>query len=176
MPPDRYDGVARTLHWVMALLLIGLVGLGFYVTSLTYYEPLYHKAAVWHRSLGVVAFLLVLIRLGWRLGHAPPPLPGGMPAWEVRAAHATHHLLYLLMLVIPITGYLVTTADGRGVNFFGWFEIPAVLPAAKGREEIMGRVHLGLGITLILLVTGHVLAALKHQFIDKDHLLRRMWQ
>lgn len=173
--PDRYDAVARALHWIMALWLAGMVGLGFYATSLTFYDPLYHKALNGHRAFGVIAFLLALIRLGWRLTHPAPPLPVGMPAWEVKAAHVTHGLLYLLMLALPVTGYLVTTADGRGVDLFGWFQIPALLPPAKGREEIMGVIHLGLGITLVLLVLGHVAAALKHQFIDRDHLIRRMW-
>ncbi|MBF0342581.1 MAG: cytochrome b [Magnetococcales bacterium] len=172
--PDRYDRIARWLHWGMALLLILLVGLGFYATSLTYYDPLYHRSLSWHRSLGVVVWSIGLLRLGWRLRHPPPPLPADTPAWEHQAALWTHRFLYGLMLLIPLTGYLITTADGRGVNVFGWFEIPALLPPAKGRETWMGTIHLGAALFFCMLVGMHVAAALKHHFIDRDGILRRM--
>ncbi|MBF0309578.1 MAG: cytochrome b [Magnetococcales bacterium] len=172
---ERFDLVARLLHWGMALLLLTLVGLGFYAINLDYYHPLYHRSVVWHRSLGLVAFVAVLFRLGWRLGHPPPPLPSGMPGWERLAASATHWALYLLMLSLPVFGYLMSTADGRPVSFFGWFEVPPLLPPLKGREEWTGMIHLILAVMLCLLVLLHGAAALKHHFFDRDGLLRRMW-
>ncbi|MBF0126763.1 MAG: cytochrome b [Magnetococcales bacterium] len=170
----RFDPVARLMHWTMAAMLVVMVGLGFYAISLTYYDPLYHRSVFWHRSLGVLSLGVWLIRISWRLTHPAPPLPD-MPMWEQKSAMATHLALYLLMALLPVTGYLLSTADGRGVSVFGWFEFPALLPAAKGREEWSGTAHLVLALGFCGLVTLHLLAALKHHFIDRDGLLRRMW-
>lgn len=171
---DGYGRVARILHWGMALLLLGLCGLGFYVTSLTYYHPWYRIAPDWHRSLGMLAFLLAWVRLGWRLHTPPPPLEEGLAPLEKLAAHGVHLLLYLLMFAMPVAGYLLSTADGRGVAFFGWFTIPALLPPSKGLESVAGWVHLVLGVGLLLLATLHALAALQHHFIRRDRTLLRM--
>ncbi|MBF0460164.1 MAG: cytochrome b [Magnetococcales bacterium] len=171
----RFDGVARFMHWSMAVLLMIMVGLGFYATSLTFYDPLYHRALFWHRSLGVLVFGLFLFRFAWRISHPPPPLPADMPAWERYAATWTHLALYLLMCLIPLFGYLITTSDGRGVSVFDWFEVPALLPPAKGRETWAGTTHLVLAVLFSVLVALHVAAAIKHHFINRDGILRRMW-
>ncbi|MBF0213859.1 MAG: cytochrome b [Magnetococcales bacterium] len=172
---DPYDPVARWIHWGMALMLFALVGLGFYATSLTYYDPLYHRSVFWHRSLGLLVFALAVIRLGWRWRHPPPPLPADTPNWEHQAALWTHRLLYALMFLLPITGYLISTADGRGVTLFGWFEVPALLEPDKERATRVGQLHLGAAILFSGLVAMHVAAALKHHFINRDGILRRMW-
>ncbi|MBF0427733.1 MAG: cytochrome b [Magnetococcales bacterium] len=171
----RFTPMARWIHWGMALLLILLVGLGFYAISLTYYDPYYHRSVFWHRSLGILAFMLLLLRISWRLKHAPPPLPETFPKWERLAATLTHLGLYVMMGFLPISGYLMSTADGHGVNVFGWFELPALLPVAKGRETWAGMIHLVLAVLFCSLVLLHVLAALKHHFINRDGILRRMW-
>ncbi|MBF0190206.1 MAG: cytochrome b [Magnetococcales bacterium] len=159
----------------MAALLIGMVGSGFYATSLTYYDPWYHRSVFWHRSLGVVVFAVAWLRLGWRLGHPAPPFPASSPAWERLAATWTHRMLYGLMILLPITGYLISTADGRGVAVFGWFELPALLEPDKERASRMGWVHLGAAVGFSALVGLHVAAAFKHHLIDRDGTLRRMW-
>ncbi|MBF0627563.1 MAG: cytochrome b [Magnetococcales bacterium] len=174
-PGDRYDPTARLLHWTMAGLLITLVGLGFYATSLTYYDPLYHRSVFWHRSIGLLVFALAWVRLAWRLSHPPPAHLAESPAWERLAATWTHQALYGLMILIPVTGYLISTADGRGVSFFGWFELPALLEPDKARATWMGKVHLGAALLFCALAALHAAAALKHHFIQHDATLRRMW-
>lgn len=174
-PAFRFDRVARSLHWSMAILLLGMVGWGFYAARLNFYDPLYHRALSWHRSLGVLLFGLLLVRIAWRLGHPPAPLPESMPLWERRAAHLTQLALYLFMFLLPVTGYLISTADGRGVSVFGWWELPAWLPPDRGRETWMGTIHLVISILFCLSAMLHVAAALKHHFIDRDGILRRMW-
>lgn len=173
-PVPRFDLVARLLHWGMAVWLAVLVGLGFYAINLGYFDPLYHRSVYWHRSLGVLAWGLLLVRLAWRLRHPPPPWPETMPAWERRVATLTHRLFYLLMFLLPVSGYLMSSADGRAVSVFGWFELPSLLPVAKGRESWMGTVHLWLAVGFCALVLLHVAAALKHHFIERDGILRRM--
>ncbi|MBF0162799.1 MAG: cytochrome b [Magnetococcales bacterium] len=171
----RFDWVARCLHWGMAILLLAMVGWGFYAARLNFYDPLYHRALSWHRSLGVLLFGILLLRIVWRLLHRPAPLPDHMPAWERHAAHWVQWALYLCMVLLPVTGYAISTADGRGVDVFGWWELPAWLPPDKGRETWMGTTHWIVSILFCLSVIMHVTAALKHHFVDRDAILRRMW-
>ena len=171
---DRYGLVARLLHWLVALLLLSLCGLGFYMTELSYYDANYKSSFDLHRSLGVLTASLIVLRMIWALLDQRPPLGANLKRIERRAAKAVHHIFYLLMGLLPIAGYLVSTADGRAVEVFGLFSIPAWLPAASGREEWAGDLHEGLAITLLILVLVHVGAALKHHFIDKDDTLKKM--
>lgn len=170
----RYGLLARLLHWLVAVLLLSLCGLGFYMTELSYYDANYKSSFDLHRSLGILTASLIGVRLVWALLDQRPPLSPNLTPIERRAAKSVHHLLYLIMALLPIAGYLVSTADGRGVEVFGLFTIPAWLPAAKGREEWAGDLHEGLAITLLVLVVVHVGAALKHHFIDKDDTLKKM--
>ncbi|MEO5326816.1 MAG: cytochrome b [Magnetococcus sp. THC-1_WYH] len=171
---DGYGRMARLYHWGMIPLLLGLCGLGFYITTLTYYHPWYRVAPDWHRSLGLLAFLLAMTRLGWRVYSPPPPLDEGLAPLEKWAAHGVHALLYLLMFAIPVTGYLLSTADGRGVMFLGWFTIPSVLPPIKGLESSAGWIHLILGTALLVTAALHAMAALYHHVIRRDRTLLRM--
>lgn len=172
--PTGYGWVAIALHWGMALLLTGLFGVGVYMVDLTYYDPGYKLYPDLHRAFGVVAFALVLVRLAWRALDGAPDLEPGMAAWERAAAHGAHWAMYGLMLAIPVTGYLISTADGRGIDIFGWFELPAVLPASKGREETAGWIHRWLSYGMAGLVCAHTAAALKHHFLNRDRTLVRM--
>ncbi|MEO5378066.1 MAG: cytochrome b [Magnetococcus sp. DMHC-6] len=174
-PPQRYDRITRWLHGGMAIYLFGMIGLGFYATSLGYYDPLYHRATDWHRSFGFFIWMLFFVRLGWRITHPAPPFSPNLSQWERRAARLTHAGLYMLLFIIPIAGYLLSTADGRGIQIFDWFTLPALLPAAKGRETLAGAAHLWLTIFFICLILLHLMAALKHHFIDRDGILRRIW-
>lgn len=170
----RYGIIARLLHWLMVPLLVGLIIMGLWMTSLTYYDPWYHKAPFIHEGLGVLAFVLFLLRLIWRLLDPPPLLVSSMRAWEKRVAHLTHISLYLLMGIIPITGYLMTTAKGLPVQIFGWFSVPALFPKRPGMEDLAGEIHLIVGLALAGLAFAHLAAALKHHFFDKDETLLKM--
>jgi len=167
-----YGLVSVLLHWIMAILIIGLFALGKYMAGLDYYDPWYQKAPDLHRSLGVVAAMLLAFRLGWRLTN-PHPEPIGKP-WEKRAAAWLHRLFYGLIAAIAVSGYLITTADNQALSVFGWFEIPATLSGFENQADAAGAVHEWLANLLITLVVLHSLAALKHHFIDHDPTLRRM--
>jgi len=170
----RYGPLARLLHWGIALLLLGQIGLGLYMVELSYYDPFYNRAFDLHKSLGVLTFGLILLRLVWAVVDVRPPISASLKSWEKKAAKAVHHILYLLMVVIPVTGYLVSTADGRGVEVFGLFEVLALLPGEKGREEWTGDLHFYLALTLLGLVVVHTAAALKHHFVERGDALKKM--
>jgi cytochrome b561 len=167
-----YGLVSVLLHWIMAVLIIGLFVLGEYMVDLDYYHPWYLKAPDLHRSVGVGVTVLLAFRMGGRLVN-PNPKPIGKP-WEQRAAAWVHWLFYALIAAIAISGYLITSAEGQAVSVFGWFEIPATVYGFNNQEDIAGTVHEWLSNTLIALVILHSLAALKHHFIDRDPTLRRI--
>ena len=170
----RYGRISRTMHWAMALLLIGLIALGLWMTGLTYYHRWYQTAPAIHEGLGVMAFLLFLLRLAWLWIDPPSRWSLGLKPWERRAAQATHRSFYLLMGIIPITGYLITTAKGLPVAVFGWFLVPALFPQWHGMADLAGKIHLYLGLSLAGLVLLHLGATLKHHFLDHDDTLAKM--
>lgn len=171
---QRYGLVAVFLHWTVALLVFGLFGLGLWMTGLTYYDPWYRQGPLLHKSLGVVLFVLLGLRLSWRrLSPPPPPLAAHAP-WERRAARLTHGGLYLLLLMVMASGYLISTADGRPLELLGGLAIPATLHGLPQQEDVAGKLHLALAVTTIALAGLHALAALKHHFIDRDRTLLRM--
>lgn len=169
-----YGWFAIFLHWTVALTVFGLFGLGLYMVDLSYYDSWYKTAPDLHRSIGIVLMLALIIRLAWRLLN-PRPVP--LPNWsalETVTSHCVHVLLYLLMISTIIAGYLISTADGRSIEVFGLFEVPAMLPPIKGMEDIAGEVHEILAWVIMAVAGLHGLAALKHHFIDKDKTLLRM--
>lgn len=162
------------LHWLAALTVIGLLGLGLWMTGLDYYHPWRHRGPDLHRAIGVLLLFVLLLRLAWRFWSPPPkPLPDHHP-WEVRLAGIAHVLLYLLPFAMVLSGYLISTADGRGVSVFGWFELPALFTAIGRQEEVMGKIHAALAWGLMGVSGVHALGALKHHFIDRDRTLSRM--
>ncbi len=167
-----YGLVAILLHWVMAVLLLVLFALGLYMVELDYTHPWYRTAPHIHRGLGVLAFLLLAVRWGWRLAN-PLPVPAGRP-WERRAALWVHRLFYLLVAVVAASGWLISTADGRPVSVFGWFEVPAVFYGHENQEDTAGWIHRWLAWGLMALAGLHTAAALKHHLVDRDATLRRM--
>ena len=171
--PERYGRVSRLLHWWLALLLIGLLALGVFMTSLTYYSPHYKWTFMLHKSAGLLVLALVLVRIVWSFSN-PHPVALPAPAWQQWAARAVHWALYGLMLAIPVTGYLISTADGHGISVYDWFEVPALFGTHEGLEETAGLWHRYLAYSLGALVLLHAAAALKHHVIDRDATLRRM--
>lgn len=173
MDAPRYTTAALLLHWLMALLLTILFAVGLYMVDLPL-SPQKLKIYSWHKWAGVTAFLLVLLRLAWRFGHPAPALPKTMPAWQKSAAHGMHHLLYLLMIAIPISGWLMSSAKGFQTVYFGVLPLPDLV--AKNRElgKTLEEVHEVLANGLALLVLAHIGAALKHHLLDRDDVLSRM--
>ena len=171
---QRYGAITIGLHWLVALTIFGLFGLGLWMAELDLYHPWYHKAPALHKGIGLLLFALIVLRLLWRLGNPrPQPLPGHGRV-ERRAASLVHVLLYLLPLLLMGFGYLISTADGRPVELFGLLEIPATVTSMTDQEEAAGDIHLAMAIVLMAVVLLHVAGALKHHFVDRDNTLRRM--
>jgi len=170
--PQSFGLVSVLLHWVMAILIIGLFALGKYIVDLDYYDPWYKTAPDLHLGLSAIVGLLLVMRMGWRLSNPHPQIIG--KPWEQRTALWVHRLFYALIVTIISSGYLITTADGKVLSVFGWFDIPATFSGYPNQEDIAGEVHELLSNMLILLVVLHSLAALKHHFINRDPTLRRM--
>ncbi|EXI82272.1 MAG: hypothetical protein AW10_00720 [Candidatus Accumulibacter appositus] len=173
MTNPRYSPPAIALHWLMAFLLIGLFSLGIYMHELPL-SPDKLKLYSWHKWAGVTAFMLVLLRLLWRFGHPPPALPAAMPSWQKAASHGMHHLLYVLMVAIPLSGWLMSSAKGFQTVYFGVLPLPDLLGKDKELGELLQTVHKVLNLSLAALVVAHVGAALKHHLVDRDDVLSRM--
>lgn len=168
-----YGWISVVLHWVIALLVFFMFGLGLYMVDLTYYDRWYNGSLALHKSLGLLLLVLLLARMAWRWANvAPRELPG--PAWERLAARWMHVGLYLAPLLLMISGYLISTADGRGIEFFGLLSVPALPWSFDNQEDLAGKVHEILAWALMGMAGVHALAAVKHQLINRDDGLRRM--
>jgi cytochrome b561 len=169
----RYTTTAIGLHWLMAAGLIGTFALGVYMHELPF-SPGKLQLYSWHKWAGVSLFMLALARLAWRAGHPPPPLPDAMPALMRRAAGLVHGLLYLFMLAIPISGWLMSSAKGVSTVWFGVLPLPDLLGKDKELGHLLGEVHETLNFTLLALVIAHAGAAIKHHLVDRDDIMARM--
>ncbi|MFC3153006.1 cytochrome b [Litoribrevibacter euphylliae] len=171
---SRFGAVAISVHWVAALTIIGLFASGIYMRSLSYYDSLYQTLPPIHKGIGILLFILIVFRLVWRVMNVQPkPLENHSKAEKVGAKLA-HFGLYLLMLVVMVSGYLISTAKGHGVDVFGLFEIPALVAGGESQGDLAGMIHEYVAYTLIGLAVLHALGALKHHFLDKDRTLMRM--
>lgn len=169
----RYGLVAQSLHWLTAVGLVGSFVLGLIMVELSF-SPLQLKMYSWHKWLGICLWLLVLARLAWRFTHRPPPLPASTPGWQHRAAQLTHGGLYALLVLIPLTGWVMSSAQGFQTVLFGVLPLPDAIGKDEALGENLATLHFVLNKTLLALIVLHVAAALKHQFIDRDGLLWRM--
>ncbi len=171
---ERYTPTAIGLHWLIAALMICGFSLGWVMTSIHGLTPTKLRYVSWHKWIGVTVFALATLRIGWRATHRAPPLPPGMPAWQRAGAHVVHVLLYGLMVAIPITGYLFSTASNVPVVYLGIVPLPRLIAPDPTLKIIFKTAHLILNWTLAALVLAHAGAALKHQWVDRDGLLARM--
>ena len=169
----QYTTTAKFLHWLMALALTAVFALGIYMHDLPF-SPMKLKLYSWHKWAGVCLFALIFIRLAWRVAHRPPALPEHMKGLERLIAHGGHHLLYLLMILIPLSGWLMSSAKGFQTVLFGVLPLPDLLEKNEALGELLQQLHMGLNLFFALVVIGHAAAAIKHHFIDKDDVLTRM--
>lgn len=171
---ERFGPVAIFLHWAIAACIVLSVAFGL-ISGAADSAELTQSTMVVHQSLGVTIFVLALVRVGWRLTHRAPPLPAAMPRSQKIAAALTHGALYLILFVMPITGYVGLAARGRPINIFGLFDLPRVVDRSIKTSAAYQNVHDNLQYVLYALLVLHVGAALYHQFVVKDGLLARMW-
>ncbi len=172
-PPVRYGAVAQLLHWLVAALILSVFAVGFYMVDLRM-SPTKLKLFSYHKWIGVTIFAFAVLRLAWRFYRPPPPLPLGMPRWQLLASTITHHLLYLLIFAVPLSGWLMSSAKGFQTVYFAVLPIPDLIGKNADLGKTLETVHWALNKLLLLTVTVHIAAALKHHFIDRDGVLLRM--
>ena len=168
---DSYGWLARLLHWLIALLLVGLVVAGLTFTSMER-GPERDELAAMHKSMALLTLLLMTVRLLWKFANPAPAAPAGTPGWQQAAATLTHWLLYAAVFFQLTAGILV--AGQRPIGFFGLIEMPPLLAENRAQHEFFEELHETGWIVIAALVALHVLAALYHHFVQKDDVLRRM--
>ena len=178
---QRYTGFAIGLHWVLAILIIGMLALGLFMVELGEADPLRFQLTQWHKSFGIIALILIVLRILWRVTHRPPALPAHMKSWEKLAAELTHIALYLVILLIPISGWIMVSASPLDLptllfNGIHWPHLPPfdTLPDKEAVSELFLNIHTLAGYALIALLLAHVGAALRHRFMLHDEVMSRM--
>lgn len=173
MPGNRYTLTAIRLHWLLAVLIFAVFPLGVIAHGMGF-SPLKLQLVSYHKWLGVTIFMLTLIRLSWRLSHTPPPLPESLPRWQHLIGHFVHGSLYVLMLLIPLSGWLMSSAKGFQTVLFGILPLPDLIAKDKTLAADLFVLHQSLNFFLLGLLAAHIGAALKHHLIDHDGILARM--
>ena len=191
----KYTNVAITLHWLIGIAILFMFILGWFMTELpkesaktTSFDIFNLGLMTWevakeesprafyfnlHKSIGLTILMLIVLRMYWRFTHRPPAFLNSMKLWEKRLAKATHHSLYLLMFLIPLSGIIMSAGSKYGIKWFGIKVIPGF--DDKAIRELFFEFHEVFGLLLLLLLIFHILGAIKHSIIDKDGTLRRMW-
>ncbi len=172
---QRYTRTAMFLHWLIAILLMGQFAFGWYLNEIPRGVPARGYFVNLHKSTGILIGLTILLRLVWRLMHRPPPLPDALPRWQRRAAAASHRLLYALMLVMPLSGYIASNFSKHGVIFFNSVKLAPWGSDDKFLYAFFNQTHKISSWLLLALVIVHVLAALKHLLVEHDGIFSRMW-
>ena len=168
----RYTGVAIALHWLTVVLVFANLTLGVSMVPLPL-SPRKLQWYAWHKWIGITVFIVTCARLAWRARHPPPP-HAPMPDWQRRAADRSHVLLYVLLTVIPLSGWLYSSSTGVQVVYLGLFPLPDLLPKDRTLATVLKWTHVALNSTLFAMVIVHAAAALKHHFIDRDSTVTRM--
>ena len=167
MNPNRYDHMAATLHWLTVALLIAIFSVAFYMETLVRGPgSSFGYFVAWHKNLGISLFLLIIIRLAWRFTHSAPSWPAGMPRWQHLLADSIHGLLYLLLLLQPIIGYLSSSFSGFKTSFWG-MALPHWGSKNKELNEFFTEIHEIIALALLVAISVHVAAALAHAFLPK---------
>lgn len=169
----RYGAVHQTLHWAMAAMIFTMFGLGYYMEDLPLGQQKLELYGL-HKSLGITIFALAVVRLLWRLTHPAPPLPDDMADWEKTAARLTHRTIYALIFVQPLIGFLQSNAANFPVVLWDVLPLPALIGADESLGETLAGLHAIVGNGLAVLILIHIAASLRHHFVLKDDVLRRM--
>jgi cytochrome b561 len=168
-----YSRVAIGFHWLIALAIPATFALGLYMADLPL-SPAKLRYYSWHKWIGVTVFCVMLLRLSWRLTHRPPAMSGHMSVWQQSVANWTHRVLYLLLLAIPLSGWLMSSAKGVPTVYFGIWQLPDLVAKDALLGDRLLMLHRALNYSMAALVVLHTAAALKHHLIDRDDVLPRM--
>jgi cytochrome b561 len=170
---DTWGSVTRALHWIMAMLIVGMFVLGW--TAVNYpMSPTKLELFLWHKSIGLTLFALVLFRILWRLTNETPAKPTGVSASEQQLARIGHVTLYLLMILMPVSGYIVNSTANFSFRYFGGGQVPNLIPADKAWQDVAETVHLAAFWIFATVILIHVLAAFRHHFFKKNDTLKKM--
>jgi cytochrome b561 len=170
----RYTRTAIFLHWLIAALIVSGFALGLTMVDISGITPTKLKYYSWHKWLGVTVLGLACLRLLWRLAHRTPPYPAAMPAWQQKAAGASHLLLYFLIFAVPLSGYFYSLASGVPVVYLTLIPLPVLIEPNSEWKPILKLTHYWLNVTLLAVFCLHVAAALKHHFMDRDGVFKRI--
>jgi|SRR5690554_288129 len=171
---DGFGAITIAVHWISAIAIVFMFGLGIYMVDLGYYDPWYHKGPALHVSIGLLLLLLTLVRLVWRLVNRTPQPVAGLKKWQRYSATAMIFVLYALLLTLFISGYLINSAEGKRPELFGWISFPVLLQISPAQVDIAGLLHKVSAWLVIILASVHGLAALAHHFVFRDRTLIRM--
>ena len=174
MAEPTYHPAAQALHWLTALAVLGLLGLGLWMTDLPLGLPKLY-AYTWHKWIGLSVLLLTIGRLLWRWRHPPPPLPNTVAHWQAVAAPIAHWALLGLLLAMPLSGWTMSSAAGVSVVWFGYIALPDLVPRDPDLFEALRTTHYGLSRLLIALLALHIAAVVHHDLLRRDGVFRRMW-
>jgi len=170
----QYGYLTILLHWLVAIIVFGMFALGFWMVDLTYYDAWYKSAPALHKSIGICLFVLLTFRLFWRVKQTSSDALSTHSNFEKKVGHLVHILLYSLLFFIMFSGYLISTADNRGIDVFNLFAVPGFGSFIQNQEDMAGVIHQYLAYIMMVFVFLHAVAALKHHFVDKDMTLKRM--
>ena len=169
-----FGSATKFFHWIIGLLIIGMLAMGLIMTRLSD-QVLRRELYNIHKSLGLTILGLIILRILWRAINRAPKYPDSIPLWEQKVAHLAHALLYILMIAMPLSGWIMSTASGHPISFWGLFQfgLPGI-EANRNVTKLFNQIHEYIGYTLIVVIVIHVLSALKHHFLGKNKVLRRM--
>ncbi|WP_321899876.1 cytochrome b [Paraburkholderia heleia] len=173
---STYTRTAVVMHWLVALFIFINFPVGLYMDTFPHNSAGFNKVLFYHASIGSLILMLAVLRWVWRLTHTPPALPSSVARWQVASSHGLHWLLYLLILAVPLTGYVHRLAGGHPVSFFGLVELPVFLGRNEPLRLLTDTLHRTFVFVLAFLVAGHFAAVLKHRFLDRDGVAERMWK
>ena len=168
-----YGLVTRLFHWLMALAIVAVFALGYWMTGLDYYSPYYVSAPDLHRSAGMILLFALVVRWGWRLANVDPG-DEELSRFERLASKLVQQGFYPLLLALMLSGYFISTSEGRGIDVFGLITVPAMV-ASKAVGLWAGLIHKILAYIMMAIAAVHTAAALKHHYLDRNHILKRMW-
>ena len=169
-----YGTTARLMHWITVLLVAGMIPAGLIMTREGLARPTQDALFIFHKNVGVILLVLVLLRLLWRVLNPPPPLPATVPGWQQRVSGAVHAGLYAMLLFMAVTGFVRVSAGGFPIEMLDWLGVPR-LPRMEGLAELAKSAHFYGKFVLMALIVAHVAGALQHAIVKRDGVFSRMW-
>jgi len=171
---QKFGLITKLFHWLSAITIFGLFALGYWMVDLDYYSQWYQTAPHWHESIGILLLIATIARLVWRYINIKPAAIDTHSMAVQRSSAIVHGILYLMLVLMMFSGYLIPTADERVISVFSWFDVPSLGQLFANQEDVAGAIHKYGSYAIIAIAILHALGALKHHFIDKDDTLKRM--